>query len=683
MRSSRSTTASRTRTRSRPRTSTRRRSRRSAGKTSSSACRRTSPASSSTTTATCSGATACPSRGPAGRGTTSFDGLVADARRQRPARAGRRAEAGRQAGGGVRSRRRAGPDQARAVRVVERRGTRRRRRAADAASRSTRPRRRGAPVLPRPADGARCRPDRRGGARPRTTRRASPTGAWRCCSQSRRVDADLPHDQGLRLGRRAVAGVRTPAGILHSDAYCMTRGARAQGRGLALHRVRARPQGQRDPRADRAHGALAEVGRRLGRLPRPGPEAEELPGVPRRDPDDPPRADDLDVAGDRGRRRGRSSRTALPGRRLWTRSSASSTRRRGRSSRAPIALSGLRLDGVVKHYGDVPALHGIDLDVGDGELLVVLGPSGWGKSTLLRVVAGLEAADGGPRADRGRDVTNVPPGRRNVSMVFQTYALFPHLTSRRTSPSAWPSARSRSGDAQSGSRAAAELVGCADLLAAGPPSSPAASGSGSRSRRARARADVFLLDEPLSNLDAELRAQMRAELKALHARVGGTMVHVTHDQAEALVLGDRVAVLRAGVLEQVGRPTSSGARPRTRSWPASSARRHEPRVGRTGRSSLAGLPDAGPLGSGPARARAPGGGRRPRRGRCSSRWSARRRSSMSSSAASGWSFASRPTEAGGRAAGGIAVEPRATAPLRRGHGEAGARGRRTRGASWR
>ena len=198
---------------------------------------------------------------------------------------------------------------------------------------------------------------------------------------------------------------------------------------------------------------------------------------------------------------------------------------------------------------------GIDLDVGDGELLTVLGPSGSGKSTLLRVIAGLEAVTAGRVLIAGRDATNVPPGRRNVSMVFQSYALFPHLTVEDNIAFGLEVRDVPKRDARERARAAAELVGCADHLHR----RPGTLSGGERQRVALARAlvrepDVFLLDEPLSNLDAELRSQMRLELKALHARVGGTMVHVTHDQAEALVLGDRVAVLRAGVIEQVGAP---------------------------------------------------------------------------------------------------------------------------------
>jgi ABC-type sugar transport system ATPase subunit len=225
---------------------------------------------------------------------------------------------------------------------------------------------------------------------------------------------------------------------------------------------------------------------------------------------------------------------------------------------------GLRLEGVRAAPGGAEVLHGVDLTVARGELLVVLGPSGAGKSTLLRVVAGLEPSTGGRIVIGGRDVTRLRPGRRNVSMVFQSYALFPHLTVAdniafglivRDTP------RGQVGDRV---RAAAAAVGCAALLGR----RPGQLSGGERQRVALARAlvrepDVFLLDEPLSNLDLELRVETRAELRALHERVGATMLHVTHDQTEALVLGDRIAVLRAGHIEQVGTPDEIWKRPAT------------------------------------------------------------------------------------------------------------------------
>ncbi|WP_229075069.1 ABC transporter ATP-binding protein [Actinoplanes sp. DH11] len=226
--------------------------------------------------------------------------------------------------------------------------------------------------------------------------------------------------------------------------------------------------------------------------------------------------------------------------------------------------TGLELAGVSAAYRQAPVLHELDLRVARGELLVVLGPSGAGKSTLLRVVAGLQPATTGRVLIGGRDVTDLRPGRRNVSMVFQSYALFPHLTALdnitfglevRDVPRA--AARERA-------VTAATAVGCAHLL----DRRPGQLSGGERQRVALARAmvrepDLFLLDEPLSNLDVELRTETRGELKALHARLGVTTVHVTHDQTEALVLADRLAVLRDGRLEQLGTPDEIWRTPAT------------------------------------------------------------------------------------------------------------------------
>jgi len=207
-------------------------------------------------------------------------------------------------------------------------------------------------------------------------------------------------------------------------------------------------------------------------------------------------------------------------------------------------------------------LCGIDLSVAPGELLVVLGPSGSGKSTLLRVIAGLEPASGGQVRLGGRDITHLRPGRRNVSMVFQSYALFPHLTALDNIAFGLEVRSAGRRAARAAAYEAARVAGCADLL----DRRPGQLSGGERQRVALARAlvrrpDAYLLDEPLSNLDAELRTQTRTELRALHDRVGGTTVHVTHDQTEALTLGDRVAVLRDGALEQVGTPEEVWQRP--------------------------------------------------------------------------------------------------------------------------
>jgi ABC-type sugar transport system ATPase subunit len=228
-------------------------------------------------------------------------------------------------------------------------------------------------------------------------------------------------------------------------------------------------------------------------------------------------------------------------------------------------MPSVRWAGVRKDYEGVEALRGIDLGVGDGELLVVLGPSGSGKSTLLRVTAGLEAVSGGSIAIGERDVTRDPPGRRNVAMVFQTYALFPHLDAAENIGFGLEAREVPKRERRARVAEAARVVGCSELLHR----RPAELSGGERQRVALARAlvrdpDVFLLDEPLSNLDAQLRTQMRSELRELQRRVGGTMVHVTHDQTEALTLADRLAVLRAGELQQVGTPDEVFRRPANR-----------------------------------------------------------------------------------------------------------------------
>ncbi len=225
-------------------------------------------------------------------------------------------------------------------------------------------------------------------------------------------------------------------------------------------------------------------------------------------------------------------------------------------------MSGLTLEGVAKAYDGVPALRPLDLAATDGELLVVLGASGCGKSTLLRLVAGLEEVDAGRIAIGARDVTREPPGRRNVSMVFQSYALFPHLTVAENIGFGLLAREVPKPEVRERVAAAAALAGCGFLLDRRPPQLS----GGERQRVALARAlvrepDVFLLDEPLSNLDAELRAHTRAELKLLHQRVGATMLYVTHDQTEALTLGDRIAVLRDGELQQLATPRELWAAP--------------------------------------------------------------------------------------------------------------------------
>ncbi|MEV4414860.1 ABC transporter ATP-binding protein [Catellatospora sp. NPDC049609] len=227
--------------------------------------------------------------------------------------------------------------------------------------------------------------------------------------------------------------------------------------------------------------------------------------------------------------------------------------------------AGLSLHGVHLSRGAITALRGVDLAVRRGELLVVLGPSGAGKSSLLRAIAGLDAVTGGTVAIGGRDVTALRPGLRGVSMVFQSYSLLPHLT---VADNIAFGHRIRGADRRAAAARAAQAaaaVGCGDLLAR----RPHQLSGGERQRVALARAlvrepEVFLLDEPLANLDAALRTSMRTEIRAVHDRLGATTVYVTHDQSEAMALGDRIAVLRDGRIEQVDTPDGVWHRPRTR-----------------------------------------------------------------------------------------------------------------------
>ena len=228
-------------------------------------------------------------------------------------------------------------------------------------------------------------------------------------------------------------------------------------------------------------------------------------------------------------------------------------------------VSGIVLEGVRKRFGDVVALDGIDLDAADEELLVVVGPSGCGKSTLLRCIAGLEAVDEGVIRIGDRDVTQIRPAARNVSMVFQSYALFPHLTVRENIAFGLVVREEPKAEVRARVAEASLLVGVDALLER----RPYELSGGERQRVALARAlvrrpDAYLLDEPLSNLDAGTRVEMRTELRRLHREVGATMLHVTHDQVEALTLGDRIAVMDAGRVRQVGTPDELYQRPQDR-----------------------------------------------------------------------------------------------------------------------
>jgi multiple sugar transport system ATP-binding protein len=219
-------------------------------------------------------------------------------------------------------------------------------------------------------------------------------------------------------------------------------------------------------------------------------------------------------------------------------------------------MAGISLSGVTKAFpGGAVAVSSLDLEVGDGEFLVLVGPSGSGKTTVLRMVGGLEEATSGEIRIGGRDVTALAPRDRDIAMVFQTYALYPHMTVaqnmafglklRKTAP---PEIRRRVEET-------AALLGLSDLL----DRKPRALSGGQRQRVAMGRAIVrepaaFLMDEPLSNLDAKLRVQMRAEITRLHHRLGTTTLYVTHDQTEAITMADRVAVMRDGTLQQLDAP---------------------------------------------------------------------------------------------------------------------------------
>ena len=215
----------------------------------------------------------------------------------------------------------------------------------------------------------------------------------------------------------------------------------------------------------------------------------------------------------------------------------------------------LRFERVSKSYGDVEALSELELTVADGELLAVVGPSGCGKSTALRVLAGLEIPTSGRVLVGERDVTELPPHRRDVSMVFQDLALFPHLTARQNIGFGPRVRREPAGEAARRTASVAERLGLDGLL----DRYPDQLSGGQRQRVALARAMVreptaYLMDEPLSDLDAQLRSTARTEIVELHRSIGATTVYVTHDQAEAMTMGDRIAVLTEGRLQQVGTP---------------------------------------------------------------------------------------------------------------------------------
>ena len=215
----------------------------------------------------------------------------------------------------------------------------------------------------------------------------------------------------------------------------------------------------------------------------------------------------------------------------------------------------IKLTNIDRAYGKTKILHGINLDIQDGELLVLVGPSGCGKSTLLRLIAGLDQPTAGTLEIDGRDVTKTSAADRGLAMVFQSYALYPHMTVRRNLAFGLENIRMDKAEIDSRINEAARMLEIGQYL----DRRPGQLSGGQRQRVAIGRAVVrnptaFLLDEPLSNLDAELRISTRAEISALHKRLATTMIYVTHDQVEAMTLANRIVVMRAGRIEQIGRP---------------------------------------------------------------------------------------------------------------------------------
>lgn len=216
----------------------------------------------------------------------------------------------------------------------------------------------------------------------------------------------------------------------------------------------------------------------------------------------------------------------------------------------------LKLENLEKKYGEVHVIKGVSFTAEKGEFIVFVGPSGCGKSTLLRMIAGLEDVNAGKLSIDGKDVTYEEPAKREVSMVFQSYALYPHMSVYENMAFGLKMAKMSEEDIRTRVTEASRILQLDTLLER----KPRALSGGQRQRVAIGRSIVrhpklFLFDEPLSNLDADLRTQMRVEIAALHRRLGATMVYVTHDQVEAMTLADRIVVLRAGLVEQIGTPT--------------------------------------------------------------------------------------------------------------------------------
>jgi multiple sugar transport system ATP-binding protein len=228
-------------------------------------------------------------------------------------------------------------------------------------------------------------------------------------------------------------------------------------------------------------------------------------------------------------------------------------------------MSDIRLDGVRKSFGAVDVIKGVDLNIASGEFAVFVGPSGCGKSTLLRMICGLEGVTAGAIGIDGRNVTRLPPGEREVAMVFQSYALYPHMSVEENLSFGLRMTGTPADEIARRVAEAARILQIEPLLQR----RPKQLSGGQRQRAAIGRAivrkpKVFLFDEPLSNLDAALRVQMRVEIARLHSEIGATMIYVTHDQIEAMTLADRIVVLNRGVVEQVGAPLELYEAPRNR-----------------------------------------------------------------------------------------------------------------------
>ena len=229
------------------------------------------------------------------------------------------------------------------------------------------------------------------------------------------------------------------------------------------------------------------------------------------------------------------------------------------------SATNVQLTGMVKNIGRTEVLKGVDLEVPAGEFMVILGPSGCGKTTLLRIIAGLEHPTHGEVLFSGERVTDLEPKERNIAMVFQNYALYPHMTAYENQAFSLKIARNAKSAIADAVNRTSEMLGLEQLLAR----LPRELSGGQRQRVAMGRAivrspRVFLFDEPLSNLDAKLRVQMRVEIKDLHKNLGATSIYVTHDQVEAMTMADRIVVMNAGRIEQVGTPLEVFDKPANR-----------------------------------------------------------------------------------------------------------------------